>query len=176
MTRVTCFHPLSLQSSHSSPAQETATAPHGLWIQSKLQRLSQGLCHHLPLLHSPPLSPATPTNSLSSFMGHLVLSLRLHLHWASACNSPFLPPSVLCFLLQGPAKCLHFREAFLDPPTWIFSWSELPQHQSQTSPWQHSMGVCVLVGSRMVRKELSSLPVSLMLPDGVSPLRTEIRV
>lgn len=115
----------------------------------------------------PPSVAATPTSSLSSWMLYLVLSLKLHLHRGPTYNTlfPLLLPS-FAFFFKAQLNASSSRKPSWIYPLGFFSWSELPQDRSRTTPRQHVMWVCVLV----------ALPASLMSSDSVSSLKTEMFV
>lgn len=123
---------------------------------------------------SSPFAPSVPghphfltitLDGLSGPISEAALTLGL-------CNSLFL--RLLSFFASFFKARLNASSS--RKPSWIHPLGSSP-HNTRAEP-PHGSTSCgsVLVASRKVRKGLSSLPVSLMLPDGVSHLRTEVFV
>lgn len=125
-----------------------------------------------PFALSVPSHPHFLTITLDGLSGPISeASLALGL-----CNSLFL--QLLSFFASFFKARLNASSS--RKPSWIHPLGSSPglnMHNTRAEP-PHGSTSCgsVLVASRKVRKGLSSLPVSLMLPDGVSHLRTEIFV
>lgn len=162
-----------MQSSHPSPAQGTATAPMAFESSPNCRGWYGGFVP-VWLFSIRSLCPQSPhflTITLHGLSGPISeASLALGL-----CNSLFLRLLFFASFFKAWLNASSSRK-----PSWIHPLGSSPglnMHNTRAEP-PHGSTSCgsVLVASRKVRKGLSSLPVSLMLPDGVSHLRTEIFV